>query len=92
VETDVARRALTRLASSGEVVRLGPELHFAREAVDDARERIVSDLQEHEQATAAQLRDAIGVSRKYAIPLLEYFDAQAVTRRVGDERVLGRRA
>ncbi|WP_418255924.1 SelB C-terminal domain-containing protein, partial [Gordonibacter urolithinfaciens] len=40
-------------------------------------------------ATAAELRDAMGTTRKYAIPLLEHFDAQGVTRRDGDLRVLG---
>ena len=42
-------------------------------------------------ATAAELKDAMGTSRKYAIPLLEYFDSQAVTRREGDTRVPGGR-
>ncbi len=41
-------------------------------------------------ATTAELREALGVSRKYAIPLLEYFDAQGVTKREGDVRTLRR--
>lgn len=88
VDERLARRALNALASSGEVVRLGGELHFSTESVAEARERLVAFLRRHGRATAAELRDALGVSRKYAIPLLEYFDAQGVTRRVGDEREL----
>ncbi len=38
--------------------------------------------------TAAEFRDAVGTSRKYAIPLLEYFDARRVTVRVGDRRMV----
>ena len=54
-----------------------------------ARARCAAYLPTHpEGATAAELRDALGVSRKYAIPLLEYFDAQGFTKRVGDLRVL----
>lgn len=88
VDAQVARRVLTRLAAEGSVVRLGSELHFAKEAVDGSRDAVVAWLTAHGRATAAELRDAIGVSRKYAIPLLEYLDAQGVTKREGDERVL----
>jgi len=91
VELDVARRALLRLAEEGSVVRIGQGLHFAGEALDDARSRIVELLTAHpEGVTAAALRDALGVSRKYAIPLLEHFDAQGLTKREGDLRVLRR--
>jgi selenocysteine-specific elongation factor len=92
VDAAIARRALSRLAAGGAVVRLGPELHFAAGAIDAAREAVVAHLREHERATAAELRDAIGVSRKFAIPMLEHFDSLGVTKRVGDERVLGPRA
>ena len=50
---------------------------------------LVSLLRAQGGATAAELRDAMGTTRKYAIPLLEHFDAQGVTRRDGDLRVLG---
>jgi selenocysteine-specific elongation factor len=85
----VARKVLGRLASEGAVVRISSELHFSAEAMAGARAALVAHLQAHpEGATAADLRDALGVSRKYAIPLLEYFDAQGLTRRTGDVRVL----
>jgi selenocysteine-specific elongation factor len=44
------------------------------------------------QVTVAGIRDAFGTSRKYALALLEHLDAQRVTRRVGDARVLGSKA
>jgi len=89
VDAAVARKALSRLAGEGSVVRLSPELHFDAAAVESAREALVACLQARpDGATAADLRDALGVSRKYAIPLLEYFDAQGVTKREGDVRVL----
>ena len=65
--------------------RLGLHLYLA--AFEQAvRARLVDG-----PATAAELKDAMGTSRKYAIPLLEYFDSQAVTRREGDTRVPGGR-
>ncbi|MHB9003034.1 MAG: selenocysteine-specific translation elongation factor, partial [Coriobacteriia bacterium] len=88
VDVNVARKVLGRLALDREVVRLGSELHFDAAAIAGARAALVEYLKANGSATAAQLRDALGVSRKYAIPLLEYFDAQGVTRREGDVRVL----
>ncbi len=92
-DVGIARKALTRLATEGRVVRLSPELHFDAEALARARAALIAHLREHSDgATAADLRDVLGVSRKYAIPLLEYFDAQGVTKREGDVRVLGPRS
>ena len=55
----------------------------------EAAKQIVSDLiNKNNGITAGELRDALGVSRKYAIALLEYFDDQQFTRRVGEKRVL----
>jgi selenocysteine-specific elongation factor len=89
VDGGVARRVLGRLANDGRVVRVSADMHFAPGAIAGARERLEGFLLEHsEGATAAELRDVLGVSRKYAIPLLEYFDAQGVTKRDGDRRVL----
>ena len=61
-------------------------IHISYEALEQAA---VALLRAQGGATAAELRDAMGTTRKYAIPLLEHFDAQGVTRRDGDLRVLG---
>ena len=45
---------------------------------------------EHGEITVAVLRDQLGTSRKYALAVLEHFDATRLTRRVGDKRVLAR--
>jgi len=91
VDPGVARKVLGQLASEGHVVRVSSEMHFSAGAISGARSALVAQLERTpEGASAADLRDALGVSRKYAIPLLEYFDAQGVTRRDGDLRVLRR--
>jgi selenocysteine-specific elongation factor len=88
-DVGVARKALTRLAADGRVVRLSSELHFDAAALEPARAALVAYLAAHpEGSTTSDLREVLGVSRKYAIPLLEYFDAQGVTKRQGDLRVL----
>ena len=91
VEPGIARKVLGRLATAGVVLRLGPDLHFDAAAVETARERIVGYLHEHGSMLAKDARDITGSSRKYILPLLEYFDAQGVTKREGDVRTLGRR-
>jgi len=91
VSAGIARKVLGRLADAGTVVRLGPDLHFDAGAVERAREQIVGYLQEHGTMLAKDARDITGSSRKYVIPLLEYFDAQGVTKRDGEVRTLGPR-
>jgi selenocysteine-specific elongation factor len=91
VDVGVARKALTKLVSAGQVVRLGPEMHFSATAVSAARDRIVGYLEANGTMLAKDARDVLGTSRKYVVPLLEYFDAQGLTKRDGDTRVLRKR-
>ena len=89
IDIGLARKVLGRLATENRVVRVNADMYFSGAAVAQANERVVASLGEHpEGASASQLRDALGVSRKYAIPLLEYLDAHGITKRVGDVRVL----
>jgi selenocysteine-specific elongation factor len=90
IDVGVARKALTKLVAAGRVVRLGPDLHFAADAVDGARGRIVEYLEARGDMLASDARDILGTSRKYVVPLLEYFDARGVTKREGDARTLRR--
>jgi selenocysteine-specific elongation factor len=78
---------LAYLEGSGEVVRTGSVI-FAAEAYRELVDRIETYLKEHETITLAQARDMFGTSRKYVQALLEHLDAQHITRRVGDLRVL----
>jgi len=91
IDAGIARKVLGRLANDGRIVRVSSELHFSADAMAGARALLVAYLEAHPAGGATgDLRDALSVSRKYAIPLLEYFDAQGVTKRVGDVRVLRR--
>ena len=53
--------------------------------------RVVGFVADNGDATVAQIRDAVGTSRKYAVPMLEKLDETGVTRRKGDVRELGPR-
>jgi selenocysteine-specific elongation factor len=80
------------LEDAGRLVRVGDGYAISRSAYDDAREMLLDELERAERITLARFRDLLGASRKTAQLLLERFDADGVTRRVGDERILRRAA
>ena len=73
-------------------MRFGGDLAYTSERFAQARERVVARCTEHESIALAELRDELGASRRIAQGLLERLDADGVTRRVGDRRVLRRRS
>jgi selenocysteine-specific elongation factor len=82
VDAGLARKVLGRLATNGEVVRVSSELHFSAEAMERAKAKLVEYLGAHpEGAPPSKLREVLDVSRKYALPVLEYFDTHGVTKR-----------
>jgi len=70
---------------SGELVRVSDDLVWLPHQIDEIR-RLFESLPE--EFTVAQFRDAIGLSRKYAVPLLEWADKEGLTVRQGDTRTL----
>jgi selenocysteine-specific elongation factor len=88
VDAGFARKVLGKLATEGSVVRLRSDLYFSAEAVAEVREKIVAHLKQHGGMLAQEARDLTGTSRKYIIPMLEYLDAQGITKREGEFRRL----
>jgi selenocysteine-specific elongation factor len=80
------------LESEGKLVRLGDGLALGARAYDEAREIVVDECEQTGSITLGRFRDLLGTGRKPAQLILERLDADGVTRRVGDERVLRRRA
>jgi len=76
------------LEPQGDVVRISTDLFYAPEAIATARRVLEEYLTTHPAITAAEYRDRLGVSRKFSIALLDYFDRTGVTLRVGDSRKL----
>ncbi|NOT59049.1 MAG: selenocysteine-specific translation factor, partial [Acidobacteria bacterium] len=86
IDAGRAQRFAQMLINSGELVRVG-ELVFHKTALDS----LLPTLQAYKTQHGAKLdvgafKDLTGISRKYAIPLLEYCDRQRITRRSGDAR------
>ena len=80
------------LEEDGRLVRVGDGYAIAPSAYERARDALVTELEAAGTITLARFRDLLGISRKPAQLLLERFDADGITRRVGDERVLRRSA
>jgi selenocysteine-specific elongation factor len=80
------------LEADGRLVRVGDGLAIGAEAYERARVALVEECERAGRITLARFRDLLGISRRPAQLLLERFDADGITRRIGDERVLRRAA
>jgi selenocysteine-specific elongation factor len=76
------------LVADRRLVRVKESLYFHAAALAEIQDKLVRHLREKKDIGPADMKDLIGVTRKYAIPLMEYFDAQRVTVRQGERRVL----
>ncbi len=80
-------RAFDTMLARGTLVKIGTDLYRGSQ-IAEIRARVTEHLRERRQMTAAEFRDILGTSRKYAVPLLEWLDSHAVTVRNGDYRTL----
>jgi selenocysteine-specific elongation factor len=76
------------LVQAGKLVRVKESLFFHARALDTIQTKLVALLRERKEIGPADIKDLLGISRKYAIPLLEFFDQRRVTARVGERRIL----
>jgi selenocysteine-specific elongation factor len=83
-----AQKIVTLLLRDKRLVKISNDLVFHSHALEDLRKSIAQEKTKSPQMNVARFKDLAGVSRKYAIPLLEYLDREHVTRRVGEERVI----
>jgi len=63
-------------------------MYFHRVSFEHLREELVAYLKRHQEITTPQFKEITKASRKYAIPLIEYFDQIKLTLRLGEKRVL----
>ena len=89
IETRRAEKLLQMLLREKNLVRVSPELIFHRRALEDLKTLLAAHKKtKGDRVTIPVFKDLTGITRKYAIPLLEYLDRERVTRRAGDERVI----
>ena len=89
VESKRAEKLLQILLREKMLIRVTPELIFHRDALAQLRDQLlVLKETKGERLSVPAFKELTGITRKYAIPLLEYLDRERVTRRAGDERVI----
>ncbi len=76
------------LLKEGILIKVKEDLYFHRKSIEELKEKLISFLQKNGEVNTAQFKDMTGASRKYSIPLIEHFDHEQITVRVGDNRVL----
>ena len=86
----VGDELLTSLISLGKLLWIGEDILFLPQAMAEMRQFVISQIQQKESITLAELRDQFDTSRKYAVAVLEYLDQMGVTMRRGEARVLGK--
>jgi selenocysteine-specific elongation factor len=88
IERTRAQKIVTLLLRDKVLVKTSDDLVFHRAALVQLREKLKAEKAKSPKLDVARFKDIAGVSRKYAIPLLEYLDREHVTRRVGDDRLI----
>jgi selenocysteine-specific elongation factor len=89
VEAKRAEKLLQILLREKSLVRVSPELIFHANALAQLKQKLLTFKKaKGERISVPVFKDLTGITRKYAIPLLEYLDRERVTRRAGDERVI----
>jgi selenocysteine-specific elongation factor len=85
-----ARKVFQLFLNSGEIVKITDEFYFARSEIDALIEKLKNFAAKSSDKLidVQKFKTIAGISRKYAIPLLEYFDRERITRRAGDKRII----
>ncbi|HYW54397.1 MAG TPA: selenocysteine-specific translation elongation factor [Dongiaceae bacterium] len=84
-------QAFDTLVATGALVKVGADVYRGTQ-ITEIRKRLETSIRRDGPITMARFRDAVGTTRKYAVPLMEWFDATGVTVRDGDVRALRARA
>jgi selenocysteine-specific elongation factor len=82
------KEVLMLLVEEGHIVKTKDDLYFHVTAITELKSRLVDFLKANGEITTPRFKEMTGASRKYVIPLIEYFDACKVTLRIGDSRKL----
>ena len=88
IEPQRAQKILRILIKELALVKVSEELVFHRSAIERLRTQLAQYKARSDRLNVSSFKELAGISRKYAIPLLEYLDRERVTRRVGDDRVI----
>jgi len=85
-----ARKFLQRFLDSRDIIKVTDEFYFSRSVIDELKQKLRSyaDKDADRLIDVPKFKELAGISRKYAIPLLEYFDREHITARAGNKRII----
>ncbi len=86
-----ARDVLQMLIQEKCIIKTKDDLYFDARTISDLEDKLIEFLKANEKITTPEFKDMTGISRKFVIPLIEYFDSENLTIRVGDHRQLRRK-
>ncbi|HBQ87748.1 MAG TPA: selenocysteine-specific translation elongation factor [Syntrophomonas sp.] len=87
VSEAVFNEIISYLAEQGLLVRISENMYFTRNALEEGKQILSDYFDREKELSLAMARDLFNTSRKYALPLVEYYDRVRFTRRVGDLRI-----
>jgi selenocysteine-specific elongation factor len=88
LDRNTARKLIQLMVKENALVKITEEMYIDRSVMDKMISDVRSLKAKNPRLGIGEFKELTGVSRKYAIPLLEYLDRQRVTRRVGEDRLI----
>jgi len=88
IREEEVQAVFEHLAHEGTFIKIKSGMYFHRVPFDRLKEELIHYLRKNQEITTPQFKEITAVSRKFAIPLIEYFDQTKLTLRIGDKRVL----
>lgn len=88
---DEAKDVLMLLVGENQLIKVREELYFHARALSELQAKLIAFLEEFDEISMPQFKEMTSISRKYCVPLLEFFDSRNVTLRIGDIRKLRKR-
>jgi selenocysteine-specific elongation factor len=85
---NLIKEVLAIMMQDGKLIKVSEDLYFYKPALDNLKEKLIAILISKGEIDTPAFKNITGLSRKFTIPLLEYFDKAKVTIRVGDKRIL----
>lgn len=90
-QPQLVKEVLAIMINGGQLVKVTEDLYFHKPAIESLQEKLLAHLAKEKEIDMPAFKEMTGLSRKFSVPLLEYFDRIKITIRVGDKRILRER-
>ena len=84
----ILKEVLALLLRREQLLKISESLYYHKEVIEDLTEKVVAFMQKEGEIDAPRFKEMTGLTRKFSIPILEYYDRIKLTYRVEDKRIL----